>query len=323
MSRYALLVLPAANRVYGRAAVGLVQAELAVLSGGRATELEAVEIGGVPYVVFSCTDGDVGFVADASAAYALFSVEDESEAGGLLRPVSLERLDRFDDDLVTIPRYVGKTNEQFTKLLLNVALAAWGGSPWSAARVLDPVAGRGTTLNQALLYGCPVAGVEVDGRAVDAYETFLTHWLRDKRVKHRVTRARVRRDGKVVGRRFDVDGGVSVAMVHDDTRFVRSHFKRGAFDVVVGDLPYGVQHDRRGVESLLADALPGWVEVLAGGGAVALACNVRTLPRPRLVGLLHDAGLDVLDREPYDRFEHRVDQSIQRDVVVARKPRRG
>lgn len=313
--RYVLLVLPAANRVYGRAAVGgLLAAELSLLSGGRVgVDDVAVEvIGGVPYLAFPC-EGDVGFVAYASGAYALFLRE-----GEVLRPVALPPVERFDDDLVTIQRYVGKTNEQFTRLLLNVALAAWGGGSFESARVLDPVAGRGTTLNQALLYGCSVAGVELDGRAVDAYETFLTTWLKDKRVKHRVTRARVRRGGKVVGRRFDVggEGGVSVAMVHDDTRFVGEHFRRGSFDVVVGDLPYGVQHAGRGVADLVESALPGWVEALARGGAMALAFNTRVLARSALVGLLGGVGLEVLDVGP---FSHRVDQSIHRDVVVAVK----
>ncbi len=36
----------------------------------------------------------------------------------------LRRLDRYDDDLLTILKYPGKTNEQFTKLLLNVTLAS-------------------------------------------------------------------------------------------------------------------------------------------------------------------------------------------------------
>ncbi len=57
MTRYALLILPAANRVYAQASVRLTRAELEVLDGavlgGRVRDLEETAIGGVPYVAFS------------------------------------------------------------------------------------------------------------------------------------------------------------------------------------------------------------------------------------------------------------------------------
>ena len=81
-------------------------------------------------------------------------------------------LDRFDDDLVTIQKYPGKTNEQFTKLLLNVTLlasASAGEMLDRRLRVLDPLCGRGTTLNQALTYGYDAAGLDLDGKDFEAY----------------------------------------------------------------------------------------------------------------------------------------------------------
>ncbi|HEV7887259.1 MAG TPA: hypothetical protein VGO92_06840 [Acidimicrobiales bacterium] len=321
MTDFAVLVQPSANRVYGQAAPRLACAELRVLLG---VEGEVVELGGVPYIGFSADDGvDLGPVSALSSLYALFEVAD-----GLLRPVPVDRGERFDDDLITIQRYTGKTNEQFTKLLLNLAVASATGSG-GVRRVLDPLAGRGTTLNHALLAGLDAAGVEADGRAVDAYEAFLSQWLKDKRVKHKVARARVRREGKVVGRRFDVvvDGSLSVTMIHDDTRFVREHFGKGSFDAVVADLPYGVQHGGRAEDgrrarsplALVESSVEGWAAVLRAGGAMALACNVRTLPRADVADVLAGAGLSVC---PYEGFEHRVDHAIQRDVVVAVKPGR-
>ncbi|MSZ57181.1 MAG: SAM-dependent methyltransferase, partial [Actinobacteria bacterium] len=126
MSRYALLILPSANRVYAGAAVALVQAELAVFGesvlGNRITNIDTDLIGGVPYVVFECddlSDRDTAMLANLSSLYALFALE-----GGLLRPIAAPSLDRFDDDLITIQRYPGKTNEQFTKLLLNITALA-------------------------------------------------------------------------------------------------------------------------------------------------------------------------------------------------------
>ena len=82
---------------------------------------EAV-IGGVTYVTFEAGElagRDTGLLGNLSSLYALFEIGDD-----LLRPVTVRRFDRYDDDLLTILKYQGKTNEQFTKLLLNVTLAA-------------------------------------------------------------------------------------------------------------------------------------------------------------------------------------------------------
>ena len=66
-------------------------------------------------------------------------------------------------------------------------------------RVLDPLCGRGTTLNQALMYGWHAAGVDVDERDVEAYAAFLPRWLKDKRLKHTAATSRLRRDGRTLG----------------------------------------------------------------------------------------------------------------------------
>ena len=71
--------------------------------------------------------------------------------------------------------------------------------------VLDPLCGRGTTLNQALMYGWHAAGVDVDERDVEAYAAFLPRWLKDKRLKHTAGTSRLRRDGRTLGRRFDAE----------------------------------------------------------------------------------------------------------------------
>jgi hypothetical protein len=36
--------------------------------------------------------------------------------------------------------------------------------------------------------------------------------------------------------------------------------------------------------------------------------------------VLAGAGLEPLDSGPYRHFEHRVDQAIRRDILVARRP---
>src|SRR5436190_16093817 len=199
MTEYALLISPSVNRVYADASVRLTCAELAVFGdaglGGRITGIAEARIGGVPYVTFQAdglTARDIAFLSNLSSLYALFE-----RAGDLLRPLAVTPLDRFDSDLLTIQKYVGKTNEQFTRLLLNVTILATA-DPAAMLdrrlRVLDPMCGRGTTLNQALMYGYHAAGIDVDSKDFDAYATFIRTWLKNKRLKHTAELAPIRRD---------------------------------------------------------------------------------------------------------------------------------
>jgi tRNA G10 N-methylase Trm11 len=283
----------------------LAVAELAFVAG---VEASVERLGGVEYLVFE------GAVPHLSSTHAAFEV-----VGDLLRPVEVPARAVCDDDLLTIQRYAGKTNEQFTALLVNVTAAAATGD---VRRLLDPLCGRGTTLNQAVVWGLDAAGVEVDRRDVDAYRTFFLTWLKDKRVKHR---------SSVVGRRFSVVYGPSkrtVEVVAADTVDAGAHLRTRSFDVVVADLPYGVQHGsrsagtglRRSPEELLVEALPVWHRMLRPGGAMGLAWNRRTLDRGRLVELVEAAGLRPERRVGDDAFVHRVDRSITRDLLVATRP---
>ncbi|MGC4109578.1 MAG: SAM-dependent methyltransferase [Nocardioides sp.] len=344
MSSYLVLVSPSANRVYAQAAAELTAAELGVLAetvlAGHVGEARAEQVAGVDYVAFEgdLDEASLRHVANVSTALALFERRDDD---AWLRPVELQRLDCLDDDLLTILKYPGKTNELFTKLLLNVTVGASGAAPrmlTDRLRVLDPLCGRGTTLNQVLMYGWHASGIDTDSGDFDTYAAFLPRWLKDKRLKHAASTSRLRRDGRTLGRRLDVELALSkeawsagdritLTDVDADTMEAAEVFRAASFDAVVADAPYGVQHGSRsggGLQrrpaELLAGALPGWVECLRPGGAVGLAVNVRTCPRDDALSLLAEAGLEVRDTAAYRGFEHRVDHAIQRDIVVAVKP---
>ena len=340
MPTYALLVLPSANRVYADSSVDLTVAELGVLSAtrlaGRLERVQPMRIAGVTYLQ---VDGDLAgddlvHLGEVSTAMALFERE-----GDRLRPVELPRRDRFDDDLLTILKYPGKTNELFTKLLLNVTV--WSGVADPAQRplkVLDPMCGRGTTLNQVLMNGWHAAGLDVDVRDFEAYAAFLRQWLKTKRLKHTADTTPFRRDGKKIGRRFHAEVGatkeewkagsaVTVDYVNADTLHTRAVHRAASFDAVVTDAPYGVQHGShaggslaRSPLELLRAAVPLWAEVLRPGGVMGIAWNTHVAARPDALAALADAGLEPIDDGPYRGFEHRVDQAIQRDVLVARRP---
>lgn len=341
MPQYVMLLLPSANRVYTDAAPRLLRAELDVMGAALGEKLENVAVttmAGVEYVGFTApelSDADIALLSNASSAYALFEV-----ANGLLRPIQLTALDRFDSDLLTIQKYPGKTNEQFTKLLVNLTcLAMADQTAWlrRPLRLLDPLCGRGTTLNQAMMYGFDATGVEVDGKDFEAYERFIKTWLRTKRLKHSAESGQLRWHKQRLGQRLDITYAAtkedfkagdtrSIAYRSTDTLHVDELFPAASFDVIVADAPYGVQHGshrgedlRRSPSDLLAAAIPVWERVLRPGGAMGISWNDRVLPRAELVALLRGAGLSVRTGGAYDELSHRVDQSIVRDLVVAAK----
>jgi tRNA G10 N-methylase Trm11 len=116
-----------------------------------------------------------------------------------------------------------------------------------------------------------------------------------------------------------------------DTRQSAALFGKRKFDAVLADAPYGVVHGSRtdvqgagakrdrSAADLISEALPVWAGQLKSGGALGLSWNAIGLRRDRLLELVSDAGLEPLDFGPYRDFEHRVDSSIRRDIVVAIK----
>jgi SAM-dependent methyltransferase len=341
--RYALLLRASANRVFGASAATLARGELDLLGErvlSRSLPSAVESVAGVEYVVLDVADpietDEWEVLCHLSGLHAAF----ELETDGRLRPVECTPRRLLDEDLVTIQRYTGKTNEAFTHLLVNVALASGDGAlrrllAGERLRLLDPVCGRGTTLNRAALYGLDAFGIEVEQRHVAAYETFITTWLKDKRLKHTVERATMRKGRARAAHRVTIRFGPSkdtsthatVDIVHDDSTNVRDHHAARSIDLLAADLPYGVQHGAAGSEGRARDpeafllaALPAWREVLRPGAGIALAWNRRTLPRPRFVDIATAAGFEVAEATD-DRFLHRVDRSILRDVLVGRRPR--
>ena len=351
MPRYALLLKANANRVYGEAMFALAQAELAVVDrgalGGIVSATTRASIGGVDYLLVDTTEGlDAGSLAvlsNLSSLHALFEIEGD-ESGERFRPVAISPLAATDEDVTTIQRYPGKTNEAFTHLLVNVALAESGafarllaGEP---VALLDPACGRGTSLNRAVVYGMDAHGIELDQRDVEAYTTFILTWMKDKRLKHRLEQAKLRKGRDTPAHRITVTSGRSkdrsthrvVDIVHDDTLNARTHLKARTVDLLVCDLPYGVQHGsqpegarlERGPAGLLRQALPVWLDLMRPGAAMALAWNRHTLARPALVELVTGAGFELrtVGSDGDGAFVHRVDRSILRDVLLAARPRR-
>ena len=338
MADHLILLAPSANRVYASEANRLVAAELKVLLGARDhPTIEPVTLAGIGYLALGAGTLDehiVSALGRLSGFYAAFQRSEDR-----LLPIEVATPDLFDDDLVTIPKYPGKTNEQFTRLLINITLASMRRPSSGPVSMLDPLCGRGTTLSTAMMWGRHAAGVEAELKAVEAYAAYLRTYFRRKRLKHSVELSPVRREGKIIGKRLEAEvipagreRPVGLTVFSGDTRQSAALYGKRRFDAVLADAPYGVVHgsqtDVRGASGkrdrsaagLISEALPVWARQLKTGGALGLSWNAIGLRRERLLELVTDAGLEPLDFGPYRDFEHRVDSSIRRDIVVAIKP---
>jgi tRNA G10 N-methylase Trm11 len=206
-------------------------------------------------------------------------------------------------------------------VLLNLAVFASERPLNARLRVLDPLAGGGTTLFAALALGHDAVGIEQSRKDVETTATFVKEFCREARIPH--SEERIAKGP----RRFTLELGDRadprlLVLAEGDTRKadeVLRTIRGGArFDLIVGDLPYGIQHDGTARE-LLAEACPAWSRVLDPGGVLAISWDATRLPRAAVVAIVAE-HFDVIDRPPYDDLAHRVDRVIKRrDVVVALK----
>ncbi|GAA1488560.1 TRM11 family SAM-dependent methyltransferase [Brachybacterium sacelli] len=339
-----LLRAPSANRVYTDAAGPLARAETRWVLGahlGTVADVRERCVGGMDALEIRLPDGADAAVTDAllgslSATLGVLDVAQDDPETPLLRPRSLPEVLHHPADLETILRYPGKTNEQFTALLVNLAAALStrrAGLFDGSLSLLDPLCGRGTTLNRAVRLGLSPRGADLDRTDHEAYRAFLSTWLREHRYKHTLSATKLTVHGEHLGPRLDVElapdkqalragRGQTVTVLGCDTSRLGELLPDRSIDALVADLPYGVQHGARAGGSwqrspleVLRTAAAGWRRLLRDGAGLALAVNRRTLDHGAAREVLADAGLRLLSHD--GAFRHRVDHSIDRDVLLA------
>jgi hypothetical protein len=242
--------------------------------------------------------------------------------GPFLQPIDGTSPAQLPAELVEARRYRGKTNELFSQVLINVARWAHPGTP---SRLLDPLMGGGTFLFIALRVGLDAIGIERERGAVEGADTFLAQFLREARIGFRRREERTK-----AGRRMlfsinpaDAPRPLSVALVHGDTtdaQVLLTGLPGGArADLIVADLPYGIQHPGQ-LQRLLSEALPAWRQVAAADAVLALAWDATRLERETMAGWVENGGHWVALRGgAWEALAHPVDRVIKRrDVLVAR-----
>ena len=337
MKSYAILIHPGHNRVYYDNAMNLMLEEIKAVMLNTDCPIDGVEptmIAKIPYVTFQ-VEGDLSHEATMmlgrlSAFFALYAVE----AGDMLRPILCDAKYKFPESINTILKYIGKTNEQFTHLMINLATAACK-TGTERKRLLDPLAGKGTTLFEATRFGYDTVGVETNEKWIKEGENYMVRYLKTGRYKHKV-----QTESKSEGKRkiakmahitfandkeaYQAGNTQLMSMIHADTRMVQKIVRKRSCDMIVADLPYGIQHASKGqggmksksATALVKEALPSWLSALRKGGSMVLSFNTHTTKRVELAAVCRSHGMEVLEDAPFVGYEHAVDQAIKRDILV-------
>ena len=260
-----------------------------------------------------------------SEAYEYFEQIGEV-SGPLLRPLEPQFTPFVPLEMSEIRRYKGKTNEIFTRVLLNIAVfaGAYSDKFSGGLRILDPLAGGGTTLFLALAAGYDAFGIEHVRQDVDTTAVFVRQYFNSEHIPYKEVDERGRRAGRryqfEVGRKGNTH---ALVLAHGDTLQAPQHMQEVLggphMHAIVADLPYGIQHFGE-IADLLSKALPTWERMLLPGGTVALAWNATRIERAAMVELVErSTHLQVCSDPPYTQFAHTVDRVIKkRDILVAR-----
>ena len=345
MYHYALLLNPGHNRVYYKSSQQLSAVEFSITARTMdcaPSEIQGETIAGIYYLTFSAqsalTDRDLKKIARLSFVFALYQRD-----GDLLRPVLIPQADLTGINVSSLLKYTGKTNELFTRMMLNVAVSSCTMTEPDRIRLLDPIAGKGTTLFEGLTLGYDCCGIEIGEKAASEGYHYLKKYLELERIKHKSLIQKQSGPNKsFTAKHFLIDLAQDREafknhqeqhweMVAGNSAHADTFFRKNEFHVMVGDLPYGVQHGNvtgekqtsltRSPKELVRACLPAWKTVLKPGGVLVLAWNVNVFPKAQFAQLLEEGGFEVLLEGPYDQFAHRVDNAILRDIIVARKPK--
>lgn len=347
--KYLILQNPGHNRVYYNSAGKLALAELEIATtrfSSTCTNIEIVEIESIRYLSFetesNLSENDLEIISRLSFIFAIYKKEEFNDKICLL-PIKKKDYEYIDSKINTILKYPGKTNELFTKMMLNVALLSSNFTYDDEIQLLDPLAGKATTLFEGLVYGFDSYGIEIESKPISEATLFFKKFIENERIKHTVKERQIYGTNKsdtIMIREFQYAKNSDdfkakknlkkLALIHANTQEAFKCFKKEKFNLIVGDLPYGIFHgnndhkkskknNTRNPLELLAKCLPEWYKVMKKSASIVLAWNSFVVPQKQIYEIFAENGFEVLTAPPYQEFEHMVDKSIKRNIVVAKK----
>ena len=331
--KYAFLLYPHQNVRYRQslARLAVQELEMTLRALGHESVVALCEMGGAAFLTFEAENldrRDLRMLSQAASVYVMFAEED-----GRLTPIADSHPAYVGEDMPSLLKYKGKTNEMFTDTMLTMALAASDFMPGhdTPLVVCDPMAGRGTTLMLALRRGYHGWGVEINRADVKEACDYVTRYLEYHRIKHKRSEAGLTVGGRLGGREtrfvladtaehFKAGDTRTLRLIQGDTRESLALLRAQSVHLMVTDIPYGVQKGTAGkqdsIAGTLADALPGWHDVLMPGGVLAMSFNTYVTRRDALERLCVRAGFEIVRTAD---LAHWVEQAINRDVILARR----
>ncbi len=323
-------ISPQRSTQYSKIATALAPVELKLSPLGQfILSIEPIEFGRQEYLKISLSadkmDESILYeLANLSMTGSFFNYYEtlSSIEGPFLKPIKVSYTNSLPVDFPLTRRYKGKTNEMFTHFLCNIARysSSFSDCRWKDLRILDPLAGGGTTLFTAMYLGADAAGIEKRSKDVKSTVTFLKQYMKEQNISCKVKEERLKKSinknwfniGAADQRCLLVSGDAAEAG-YLTTGFKKPH-------CIVTDLPYGVQHGGD-ITELLIDAVPEWLSLLLPGGTIVMSWDSSRFSRLEMKGLLEAAcEINILDDQPYEMMTHRVDRVIrERDVIVIKK----
>lgn len=337
MIRYGILLEKHANIRYEQSIELLAQAEFALIAkkAGVNGGAKKRNVGPLTLWQFECetlSQEQIDHLSNMSTLCALFEIDQQER----LLPLTIQKKGAFYE-LPSIMKYKGKTNEQFTRFLINMARYSSDLPLDEKMLLFDPMCGRGTTIFCAMDQGMDACGVELDKKEIREGSLFLKNYLQRARVKYQLSQqSKTTKQGPVAEKAFEfkstalekrasIYDGLSLRFWIGDARQAKELLGKKKADLIVSDLPYGIVHgnaeNKKGKDTLrlLKACLPQWQGIMRSGGAMALSFNSYTLSRVELHQALEEAGFIPCEDAPYDACEHWVEQAVMRDIVVAKK----
>ena len=332
--KLALKITPQRSTQYANMTERLARPELLASPLAPAIQrVEPIALAGQSYLLVMLEDAGcpnlldvLGRLGATSEAYEYFEQIGDLQ-GPFLRPLDATFQPFVPVEMAEIRRYKGKTNEIFTRVLLNVAVfaGAFREQATGRLRILDPLAGGGTTLFLALAAGYDAFGIEHERQDVETTALFVRQYLESEHIHFKERDERGRR----AGRRYQFEIGRKGAtrhlvLAHGDTAQAELHLQEVPggphMHAIVADLPYGIQHFGE-ISGMLSQALPVWERLLLPGGTMVLAWNATRVEREALAACVAQCThLRVCNDPPYTEFAHTVDRVIKkRDILVAVK----
>lgn len=348
MYKYAILLNPGHNRVYFEESINLSEYEFGIALSKttlKYTDIKEEIISGINYITFltdkKMDSRELMIISRLSFSYAIFEVSNIHNQT-IFIPVEMPDYRYIDSGISTILKYTGKTNELFTRMIINIAHFTSDFGMDEKIKLLDPVAGKGTTLFEGIICGYDVYGVEIGSKPVNEVCQYFKKYLTTEKYKHESHSQKISGDNKAFTAERHTfsfartkeeykSNPKTCEIISGNSINLCKFYKQNSMHLIVGDLPYGVHHGNvtnekqssltRNPEELLNACLPAWADTLMYGGAIVLAWNTFVLTREKMKAIFEKHNLYVPEDEVYEKFGHRVDNSIKRDIIAAKKRR--